>query len=232
MTDTLEPSVKTALRLENISKSFTIDLGKKGKNDLKVLNGVNLEVAAGESLAVTGPSGAGKSTLIHIMGGLEHPSGGKVFFEGSDIYSLSGKELDLYRNSKVGFVFQFHYLLDDFSAMENVAIPALLGGGSFAEARERAEELLVQVGLQDRLHHHPKELSGGEQQRAALARALMNSPLILLADEPTGSLDRQNSDTVQELILNLPKTGVALVVVTHDMELASKAQKILHLEKE
>jgi lipoprotein-releasing system ATP-binding protein len=232
MTDTLESSVKTALRLENISKSFTIDLGKKGKNDLKVLNGVNLEVAAGESLAVTGPSGAGKSTLIHIMGGLEHPSGGKVFFEGADIYSLSGKELDLYRNRKVGFVFQFHYLLDDFSALENVAIPALLGGGSFTEARERAEELLLQVGLQDRLHHHPKELSGGEQQRAALARALMNNPLILLADEPTGSLDRQNSETVQELILNLPKTGVALVVVTHDMELASKAQKILHLEKE
>jgi lipoprotein-releasing system ATP-binding protein len=227
-----ESPVKTALRLENVSKSFTIDLGKKGKNDLKVLNGVNLEVAAGESLAVTGPSGAGKSTLIHIMGGLERPSGGKVFFEGSDIYSLNGKELDLYRNSRVGFVFQFHYLLDDFSALENVAIPSLLGGGSFAAARERAEELLVQVGLQDRLHHHPKELSGGEQQRAALARALMNYPLILLADEPTGSLDRQNSDTVQELILNLPKTGVALVVVTHDMELASKAQKILHLEKE
>jgi lipoprotein-releasing system ATP-binding protein len=230
MTD--ESPVKTALRLENVSKSFTIDLGKKGKNDLKVLSGVNLEVAAGESLAVTGPSGAGKSTLIHIMGGLERPSGGQVFFEGSDIYSLSGKELDLYRNRKVGFVFQFHYLLDDFSALENVAIPALLGGGSFADARERAEALLVQMGLRDRLHHHPKELSGGEQQRAALARALMNSPLILLADEPTGSLDRQNSDTVQELILNLPKTGVALVVVTHDMELASKAQKILRLEKE
>jgi lipoprotein-releasing system ATP-binding protein len=227
MTDT-----NTALRLENVSKSFSIDLGKKGKNDLKVLNAVNLEVKKGESLAITGPSGAGKSTLIHIMGGLERPSEGKVLFEGTDLYSLNSMELDLYRNNKVGFIFQFHYLLDDFSALENVARPALLGGAEPAEAKERAEQLLTQVGLKDRLRHYPKELSGGEQQRAALARSLMNNPLILLADEPTGSLDKQNSEVVQQLILTLPKTGAALVVVTHDMELASKAQKILHLEKE
>jgi lipoprotein-releasing system ATP-binding protein len=231
MTDTPSASA-SALRLENISKSFSIDLGKKGKNELKVLNSVSLEVKKGESLAITGPSGAGKSTLIHIMGGLERPSVGNVFFEETDLYSLNPKELDLYRNKKVGFIFQFHYLLDDFSALENVAIPALLGGENIDGAKRRAEELLVRVGLQDRLYHHPKELSGGEQQRAALARSLMNYPSILLADEPTGSLDRQNSEIVQELILNLPKTGVALVVVTHDMELAAKAQKLLHLEKE
>jgi lipoprotein-releasing system ATP-binding protein len=224
-------SSNTALRLENISKSFSIDLGKE-KNELRVLNGINLDVNKGESLAVTGPSGAGKSTLIHIMGGLERPTEGKVFFEATDLYSLNQRELNIYKNKKVGFIFQFHYLLDDFSALENVTIPALLGGTGLNEAKERAESLLVQVGLKDRLHHHPKELSGGEQQRTALARSLMNNPLILLADEPTGSLDRQNSEIVQELILGLPKTGVALVVVTHDMELASKAQKLLHLEKE
>jgi lipoprotein-releasing system ATP-binding protein len=223
---------KPAVLLENITKCFSINLGRKGKSELKVLSEINLEVNLGESLAITGPSGAGKSTLIHIIGGLERPTGGKVFFNGSDIYSLSSKDLDIYRNRKVGFVFQFHYLLDDFSALENVAIPAMLGGESFADARQRAEALLEQVGLKDRLSHHPKELSGGEQQRAALARALMNKPSVLLADEPTGSLDRHNSDTVQELILGLPAAGVALIIVTHDMNLASKAQKILRLEKE
>ncbi|MDR2104216.1 MAG: ABC transporter ATP-binding protein [Deferribacteraceae bacterium] len=219
------------LSLKNICKSFTIDLGRH-KSELKVLNGVNLKVNRGESLAVTGPSGSGKSTLIHIMGGLERPTKGKVLFEAADIYSLNNRELDIYKNRKIGFIFQFHYLLDDFSALENVAIPALLGGGKLSEATKRAEALLVQVGLKDRLHHLPKELSGGEQQRTALARSLMNNPLILFADEPTGSLDRQNSEIVQELILSLPKSGVAIVVVTHDMELASKAEKILHLEKE
>lgn len=217
---------ETIMEVRNLCKNFHM-----GEHTVKVLENISFTLGAAESLAITGPSGAGKSTLIHIIGGLERPSSGEILFKGQNIYQMPSHSLDRYRNSNVGFVFQFHYLLDDFSALENVMMPALIKGDDMTKAKGRAEELLRLMGLQDRLPHHPKELSGGEQQRVALARALMNSPTMLLADEPTGSLDRQNSQTVQELLFGLQAMGVALVIVTHDPELAQKAGRSIHLEK-
>jgi lipoprotein-releasing system ATP-binding protein len=166
------------------------------------------------------------------MGGLEKPTSGTVSYKDRNIYELSQKQLDSFRNDTVGFVFQFHYLLDDFTALENVAMPALLRGDAKETAHERARELLSKVGLTDRLKHYPKELSGGEQQRVALARALTNNPSIILADEPTGSLDRQNSDVIKDMLFSFVKESASLVLVTHDMELANVADRVIHLEKE
>lgn len=214
------------LELNNISKSFGM-----GTYNVNVLENFSLSLDAEETLAITGPSGVGKSTLLHIMGGLERPSSGEVLFHGENIYTLPAKQLDKYRNAHIGFVFQFHYLLDDFTALENVMIPALLKKNSHPDAKRHATELLVRMGLGDRLEHTPNELSGGEQQRVALARALINSPTILLADEPTGSLDRQNSEIVQELLFGLKDLGVALVLVTHDNTLAARASRNIHMVK-
>ncbi len=214
------------LELNNISKSFGM-----GTYSVNVLENFSLTLDAEETLAITGPSGVGKSTLLHIMGGLERPSSGEVLFHGENIYTLPAKQLDKYRNAHIGFVFQFHYLLDDFTALENVMIPALLKKNSHPDAKRHATELLVRMGLGDRLEHTPNELSGGEQQRVALARALINSPTILLADEPTGSLDRQNSEIVQELLFGLKDLGVALVLVTHDNTLAARASRNIHMVK-
>ena len=214
------------LQLDNISKSFNM-AGYK----LDVLKEVNLSVNSGRTLAITGSSGAGKSTMLHIMGGLERPTTGEVLFQGQDIYKGSSGALDRYRNRNVGFVFQFHYLLNDFTAFENVLIPAVLAEKVGKAAEERAHCLLERMGLKDRMTHFPKELSGGEQQRVALARAMMNEPALLLADEPTGNLDKANSRSVQELLFSLADEGMAVIIVTHDHEIAAQATEKLHLEK-
>lgn len=214
------------ISLKNVVKSYPV-----GREELLVLDNISLDIDEGDLLAVTGPSGAGKSTLMHIMGGLEKPNSGDVLFKGAEIYNLHGTDLDKYRNQNVGFVFQSHYLLDDFTALENVAVPALLAGANMREASERAETLLASVGLSDRTGHFPKELSGGEQQRVALARALMNNPTMILADEPTGNLDKANSRTVQDILFALRDRGIAVVIVTHDQQIADQCGRVFHLQK-
>lgn len=212
--------------LKDINKSYG-----EGSTSVTVLKDFSLSVKSCEILAITGPSGAGKSTLMHIMSGLEKPSSGSVLFEGEDISKFSAKELDVHRNRNVGFVFQFHYLIDDFTAVENVMLAALLAGIGEQAARDKAAELLSKVGLADRLNHLPKELSGGEQQRCAVARALINEPKVIFADEPTGNLDKANSDIVEKLLFGLKKHGVTVILVTHDISLANKCDRHIKLEK-
>lgn len=214
------------LELININKSF-----KKGASVINVLNDFNLTVEKGQFISIVGPSGVGKSTLLHITGGLERPDSGIVYFGKESIYDYRKTGLDYYRNHNVGFVFQFHYLLNDFSAVENVMIPAMIGGDSKGKSHERAEFLLEKVGLADRGSHYPTELSGGEQQRVAVARALMNNPKLILADEPTGNLDRQNSYGVFELFKKLNEEGVTVILVTHDEKLAELSDSEIKLEK-
>jgi len=198
--------------------------------ELDVLRGVDLDVERGETVAVVGASGVGKSTLLHIMGALDRPTSGSVEFEGRDICSLSDAELAGFRNRNVGFVFQFHHLLPDFSAIENVMMPALVGGVSGPEARKRSEGLLREVGLGGRLDHRPGELSGGEQQRVAIARSLVLEPALLLADEPTGNLDTHTAQSVHELLMDLNNTrGITLVIVTHNESLASMAHRMVRM---
>jgi lipoprotein-releasing system ATP-binding protein len=215
------------ITLNKLSKSYKMP----NDDELQVINDLSLEISAGELLAVTGQSGSGKSTLLHMIGGLDRPSSGEVLFQGRDIYTQDDSGLDSYRNDHVGFVFQFHYLLDDFTALENVTIPALLAGCSMTEARKRAEELLCKVGLSDRMTHQPKALSGGEQQRVSVARALMNKPTVILADEPTGNLDKANSEIVQELLFSLKAEEIAVVIVTHDLDIAKQCDKSLQMVK-
>ena len=198
---------------------------------LEVLRGVDLEVARGEFTAVVGASGAGKSTLLHLLGALDHPTSGDVWLDGSRYADLGPAGLAELRNRKVGFVFQFHHLLREFSALENVMMPLLIGGMALRQARSRAEELLLQVGLAGRMTHRPSELSGGEQQRCAVARALVHDPGVVLADEPSGNLDHANSERLHELFFRLAREyGTAVVVVTHNRQLASRADRILLLE--
>ena len=200
--------------------------------DLHILRGVDLTLDRGEAVAIVGASGSGKSTLLHILGALDQPTGGSVFLDGVDIGSLGDEEAAAIRNLRLGFVFQFHHLLLDFTAIENVMVPALIQGKSSAGARELAARLLGQVGLGDRLGHKPGELSGGEQQRVAVARALANHPLVILADEPTGNLDTDTSEQVQQVLFTLKdRYGVALVVVTHNRQLASRAERMLRLNQ-
>ena len=195
-----------------------------------VLKGVNLEVEAGESVAILGNSGSGKSTLLHLLGGLEIASAGEVLVANQNLNALTAKALDTLRNKHLGFVYQFHHLLPEFSALENVAMPLLIGGASVAEARERAHECLQQVGLRERESHRPAELSGGERQRAAIARALVCNPRCVLADEPTGNLDSQNAARALDAMLELrASVGAALVIVTHDNQLAAKLDRIVTL---
>ena len=197
---------------------------------VEVLKGVNLEVEAGESVAILGNSGSGKSTLLHLLGGLEIASAGEVLVASQNLNALTAKALDTLRNKHLGFVYQFHHLLPEFSALENVAMPLLIGGASVAEARERAHECLQQVGLRERESHRPAELSGGERQRAAIARALVCNPRCVLADEPTGNLDSQNAARALDAMLELRATvGAALVIVTHDNQLAAKLDRIVTL---
>ncbi|MGF1762074.1 lipoprotein-releasing ABC transporter ATP-binding protein LolD [Aliivibrio kagoshimensis] len=199
--------------------------------DTEVLKGVDLSINAGELVAIIGSSGSGKSTLLHILGALDKPSAGEVIFNTTNLTSLSANKQAKLRNKHIGFVYQFHHLLADFSAVENVAMPLLIGGVSKSQSRERAVELLTKVGLSHRLEHRPSELSGGERQRVAIARALVNKPDLVLADEPTGNLDHQTALDIYELMRELNReSGTAFLVVTHDTELAEKLDKQLQMK--
>jgi lipoprotein-releasing system ATP-binding protein len=201
-----------------------------GGLETEVLNDINLTINKGDKLAIVGSSGSGKSTLLHLLGGLDEPSNGKVEIHGQDINTLSVNDLSKLRNQSLGFVYQFHHLLPEFTSVENVAIPLVIGGTSPKDAQQQAEELLIKVGLGHRLSHKPSELSGGERQRAALARALITKPDCLLADEPTGNLDHRTAQAIFDLILELNESlGTALVIVTHDTELASRMDKTFTL---
>jgi lipoprotein-releasing system ATP-binding protein len=202
-----------------------------GERALTVIDGLDLAVAPGETVAIVGASGAGKSTLLHLLGGIDRPSAGEILFEGRRLDALSTAALARYRNATVGFVFQFHFLMPDFTALENVQMPLLLGGERPGAAARRAAELLADVGLADRGHHRPGELSGGEQQRVAIARAIARSPRLLLADEPTGNLDRHTGDAVFALLGSLNRErGLTMVMVTHNAELARACGRTLTLE--
>ncbi|GFO54197.1 lipoprotein-releasing system ATP-binding protein LolD [Geomonas sp. Red276] len=208
------------------------DLYKSYGNGAKVevLKGIDLDVKGGDTIALVGPSGAGKSTLLHVMGTIDRPTSGKVTFDGQEIFNLSDQPLAAFRNRSIGFVFQFHHLLPEFTALENVMMPMLIGGEKRAAAEPRAKELLGEVGLSHRITHRPGELSGGEQQRVAIARALVRSPRLLLADEPTGNLDMKTSEEVHTLLYSIQQsTGISLVIVTHNEQLAAGMQRIIRL---
>lgn len=203
----------------------------QGSGQLHILKGIDLNVYKGEALCIVGASGAGKSTLMHILGALDTPDQGEVVFKGQNLFSMSEEQLALYRNQSLGFVFQFHHLLAEFSAIENVLLPARLKGLSHQEARQKAEKLLDRVGLSGRLDHFPNQLSGGELQRVAIARALINDPEIIFADEPTGNLDSKNGLMVQDLFFNLiEQMQITLVVVTHDAKFAERFPRILRMQ--
>lgn len=208
--------------IENITKSF---------GSLQVLKGIDLHVDKGEVVSIVGPSGAGKTTLLQIMGTLDRPDSGQIVIDGTDVHELKGKALSRFRNEKIGFVFQFHQLLPEFTALENIMIPAFIAGKGRSEAKVRAMELLQFMGLEDRAGHKPAELSGGEKQRVAVARALINKPAVILADEPSGSLDSKNKAELHQLFFDLrDKLGQTFVIVTHDDQLASITDRTIHLK--
>jgi len=209
------------IKVENIYKSF---------GDLQVLKGINLEVEKGEIVSIVGPSGAGKTTLLMIMGTLEKADSGKIYIDSYGLSSLSEKKLSDFRNRNIGFVFQFHQLLPEFTALENVMIPALIGKAKHQDAENRAMELLEMMRLKDRVEHKPAELSGGEKQRVAVARALINNPAVVFADEPSGSLDTDNKEELHRLFFELrDKLNQTFVIVTHDEHLASITDRTIHM---
>ncbi len=210
------------VKAENIRKSF---------GELQVLKGINMEVPAGKLYSVVGASGAGKTTLLQILGTLIPADGGKVFIGGEDVSEMGEKELSRFRNLKLGFVFQFHHLLPEFNALENVMIPAFIAGLSRVKAENRSRELLNYLGLAGRFHHKPSQLSGGEKQRVAVARALVNQPAVVLADEPSGNLDSRNRDELHDLLFTLRNDlGQTFVIVTHDDSFAERSDKIIHIK--
>lgn len=209
------------IQLHGITKSF---------GSLQVLRGIDLQVNRGEVVAIVGPSGAGKTTLLQIMGTLDRPDEGEVIIDGENVSRLSATKIAHFRNKNIGFVFQFHQLLPEFAALENVMIPALIGGTSKKEARQRAQELLDFMGLADRAEHKPNQLSGGEKQRVAVARALVNHPAVVFADEPSGSLDTHNKEELHRLFFDLrDRMGQTFVIVTHDEALASQTDRTIHM---
>jgi len=219
----------TVLEAKGIHKSYF-----NGHKGLKVLKGIDIKIAKGTFSAIVGPSGAGKSTLLHILGGLDVPTSGSVFFEGKDLYRLSDNALCRLRNRQIGFVFQFYHLLPEFNALENVALPGLIGRGPALKAagiKEKAKAILKKVGLSERLDYFPSQLSGGEKQRVAIARALTNEPGLLLCDEPTGNLDSKMGSDIVGLIRELSReNGMTVVMVTHNMDLAKIADKVYSLK--
>ncbi len=209
------------IHLRNITKSF---------GQLQVLKGIDLDISKGEIVSIVGPSGAGKTTLLQIMGTLDKPDTGTVEIDGVDTSRMSQKRLSRFRNQKIGFVFQFHQLLPEFTALENIMIPAFIGGMGKKEAKARAEELLAFMGLSDRAQHKPNELSGGEKQRVAVARALVNNPAVVMADEPSGSLDTKNKEELHQLFFDLrERFGQTFVIVTHDEGLANLTDRTIHM---
>lgn len=209
------------IEIENINKSY---------GSLQVLRDVCVDIHQGEVVSIVGPSGAGKTTLLQIIGTLDRPDSGSIIFNGTDVLKLKGRELAHFRNRNIGFVFQFHQLLPEFTALENVAMPALLGGTRQSEAYKRAGELLEYMGLSERINHKPAQLSGGESQRVAVARALINNPSVILADEPSGSLDSQNKRELHDLFFRLrSEMNQTFVIVTHDEQLAQQADRVLHM---
>ena len=210
------------IKLENVYKTF---------KPVEVLKDINLEILDNEFISIVGPSGAGKSTLLHLIGTLEKPDKGTVKYDDKDIYKLNDKELSNFRNKNIGFVFQFHHLLPEFSAIENVMLPALIAGISKEKATVKAERLLTELNLKHRLTHKPQELSGGEQQRVAIARALINDPKFLLADEPTGNLDSQNAEEVINLFKRLHNQAyLTIILVTHQESFANISDRIIHIK--
>jgi len=208
--------------IKNITKSF---------GSLQVLKGIDLHINKGEVVSIVGPSGAGKTTLLQIIGTLDKPDAGTICIDGIDVSSLSTRKLSDFRNQHIGFVFQFHQLLPEFTALENIMIPAYIAGKSNSEAKQRALELLAFMGLSDRAHHKPAELSGGEKQRVAVARALVNKPAVILADEPSGSLDSKNKAELHQLFFDLrDKFGQTFVIVTHDEGLAAITDRTIHMK--
>ncbi len=215
----------TVLRVIEVEKSYFT-----GPEKLHILRGVSFDLAAGQTLVITGESGSGKSTLLNLIGGLDHPSAGKVVAGGYRVEQCGEERLTQFRNRVVGFIFQFHYLLRDFTALENVMLPAFMAGTPKKQALERAEQLLVDVRLEERRDHYPTQLSGGERQRVAVARSLVNAPQLVLADEPTGNLDEYNSRVVEDLLFSLVDDyRKTLIVVTHDHSMTRRARRHLHL---
>jgi len=215
------------IKAENIYKSYATGLN----NRLEILKDISLEIPRNKISVIIGASGAGKSTLLHIIGGLDKPDKGKILIDENDVSSFSDKKLSSFRNTHIGFVFQFHHLLPEFSALENVAIPQLIGNIPFSKASKKAKELLEAVGLTERLGHKPAQLSGGEQQRVAVARALVNDPQLILADEPTGNLDTENSVALNNLFVDLrDKFNKTLVIVTHNKDLMALADLIFEMK--
>jgi lipoprotein-releasing system ATP-binding protein len=215
------------LEANKLSKRFAV----RGRVDVEVFRDLTFGLNAGEIVALIGPSGAGKSTLLHLLGTLDKPSGGEVIIEEQNVAEMEDKALSAFRNERIGFIFQFHHLLPEFTALENVAMPAMIAGKSFEESRDRAAELLGNAGLKERLDHRPSMLSGGESQRVAVARAFMMKPAIILADEPTGNLDARNSDILFNLIMDLSREHrQTFLIATHNLDLAAQADRTMQME--
>lgn len=217
------------LQSQQIVKSFP---SRSGEGTIDVLEGVSVDIHRAEITAIVGSSGSGKSTLLHILGGLDHPDSGSVFWNGDSIFTLDSETLAAKRNRSIGFVFQFHHLLPEFTALENVLMPALIGGSAYSNASKRALDLLDRFGIADRAAHRPAHLSGGEQQRVSMARALMNNPSVILADEPTGNLDEENTDLIlNELIQLRDSEEVGMILITHEKDIAARCDTVYELKQ-